>query len=158
MPPRSVKMKRFIFGFQRRVWWPKWTPASSNSFMETTGMRAPFSVSIAILRRASRESRRRTRGHRPRKGAPPGRRDVEPGNRSRSELVLIQHKVGGEVARELGAELQPLARDRMREGELGRVEELPPERRIGAAIDAVADHRQVDRGEMYADLVHPPRF
>ena len=48
MPPRSVKMKRFIFGFQRRVWWPKWTPASSNSFMETTGMRAPFSVSIAV--------------------------------------------------------------------------------------------------------------
>src|SRR6476469_1908855 len=43
MPPRSVKMKRFIFGFQRRVWWPKWTPASSNSFMETTGMGAPFS-------------------------------------------------------------------------------------------------------------------
>ena len=42
MPPRSVKMKRFIFGFQRRVWWPKWTPASSSSFMETTGMGAPF--------------------------------------------------------------------------------------------------------------------
>src|SRR3954451_11060554 len=42
MPPRSVKMKRFIFGFQRRVWWPKWTPASSNCFMETTGMGAPF--------------------------------------------------------------------------------------------------------------------
>src|SRR3954464_11492485 len=42
MRPRSVKMKRFIFGFQRRVWWPKWTPASSNSFMETTGMGAPF--------------------------------------------------------------------------------------------------------------------
>src|SRR5690349_17833462 len=29
-------MKRFIFGFHRRVWWPKWTPASSNSFMEAT--------------------------------------------------------------------------------------------------------------------------
>src|SRR5579872_3691849 len=42
MPPRSVKMKRFIFGFQRRVWWPKWTPASSRSFMETTGMQRPF--------------------------------------------------------------------------------------------------------------------
>src|SRR5436305_52571 len=27
MPPRSEKMKRFIFGFQRRVWWPKWRPA-----------------------------------------------------------------------------------------------------------------------------------
>ena len=29
MPLRSPKMKRFIFGFQRRVWCPKWTPASS---------------------------------------------------------------------------------------------------------------------------------
>ena len=27
MPLRSVKMYGFIFGFQRRVWWPKWTPA-----------------------------------------------------------------------------------------------------------------------------------
>src|SRR5436190_15094143 len=36
MPPRSAKMNRFIFGFQRRVWWPKWTLASSKSFMETT--------------------------------------------------------------------------------------------------------------------------
>src|SRR3954451_8923654 len=35
MPPRSVKMKRRIFGFQRRVWWPKWTPASSSSRMPT---------------------------------------------------------------------------------------------------------------------------
>src|SRR3954468_23331129 len=38
MPPRSPKMKRFIFGFQRRVWWPKWTPASSSSRMVTTDM------------------------------------------------------------------------------------------------------------------------
>ena len=29
-------MKRFILGFQRRVWWPKWTPASSSCFMVTT--------------------------------------------------------------------------------------------------------------------------
>src|SRR3989337_172819 len=33
MPLRSPKMYSFIFGFQRRVWWPKWTPASSSSFM-----------------------------------------------------------------------------------------------------------------------------
>src|SRR3989304_4292473 len=33
MPLRSPKMYSFIFGFQRRVWWPKWTPASSNSFI-----------------------------------------------------------------------------------------------------------------------------
>src|SRR5215210_5098016 len=28
---RLPKMYLAIFGFQRRVWWPKWTPASSNS-------------------------------------------------------------------------------------------------------------------------------
>src|SRR3569623_341338 len=139
MPPRSVKMKRFIFGFQRRVWWPKWTPASSNSFMETTGMRAPFSVSIAILRRASRGSRRRTRGHRPRKGVPPGRRDVERRNRSRSELVPVRQKVGLEVARERRAELQPLTRDRVRERQLRRMQELPPEPGVGAAVDTISD-------------------
>ena len=30
MPFLSAKMKRRIFGFQRRVWCPKWTPASSS--------------------------------------------------------------------------------------------------------------------------------
>jgi hypothetical protein len=29
-------MYGFIFGFQRRVWWPKWTPASRSAFMEMT--------------------------------------------------------------------------------------------------------------------------
>src|SRR5437764_5047964 len=38
MPLRSPKMNRFIFGFQRRVWWPKWTPASSSCFIETTAI------------------------------------------------------------------------------------------------------------------------
>src|SRR5262252_3120634 len=32
MPFRSPKMNSFIFGFQRFVWCPKWTPASSRSF------------------------------------------------------------------------------------------------------------------------------
>src|ERR1035438_10806114 len=35
MPPRSPWMKRRIFGFQRRVWWPKWTPPASSSAMPT---------------------------------------------------------------------------------------------------------------------------
>src|SRR6266536_3577451 len=35
MPLRSPKMYSFIFGFQRRTWWPKCTPASSNSFIVT---------------------------------------------------------------------------------------------------------------------------
>src|SRR5258708_3597503 len=35
MPFRSPKMYSFIFGFQRRTWWPKCTPASNNSFIVT---------------------------------------------------------------------------------------------------------------------------
>jgi hypothetical protein len=31
-------MNGFIFGFQRLVWCPKCTPASSSSFIETTAM------------------------------------------------------------------------------------------------------------------------
>ena len=38
MPLRSAKMNGFIFGFQRRVWWPKWTPASSSWRIETEDM------------------------------------------------------------------------------------------------------------------------
>src|ERR1700733_5878379 len=40
MPLRSVKMYRFIFGFQRRVWWPKWTPLSRSCFIVTTVLMA----------------------------------------------------------------------------------------------------------------------
>src|SRR3954454_19825090 len=35
MPSDSPWMNRRIFGFQRRVWWPKWTPTSSSSRMPT---------------------------------------------------------------------------------------------------------------------------
>src|SRR5215211_8347531 len=38
MPLRLVRMYRFILGFQRRVWCPKWTPESSSCFMVTTAM------------------------------------------------------------------------------------------------------------------------
>ena len=55
MPPRSPKMKRRILGFQRRVWWPKWTPASSSSRIETTDTgSAPFWLVSVVLRRAGR--------------------------------------------------------------------------------------------------------
>src|SRR5690349_22036141 len=47
MPLRSVKMNRFIFGFHRRVWCPKWTPLSSSCFMLTTAM-------VAALLRCAR--------------------------------------------------------------------------------------------------------
>src|SRR5450631_158763 len=38
MPLRSVMMKRFILGFQRRVWCPKWTPLSRSWRIVTTAM------------------------------------------------------------------------------------------------------------------------
>src|SRR3954467_3949842 len=38
MPERAPKMYGFIFGFQRLVWCPKWTPASRSDFMERTAM------------------------------------------------------------------------------------------------------------------------
>src|SRR5436190_4774667 len=54
MPDRSLKMKRRIFGFQRRVWWPKWTPASSRSRMEATAIGdSSFGFRIVERRRGS---------------------------------------------------------------------------------------------------------
>ena len=41
MPPRSPKMNRRILGFQRLVWWPKCTPASSSSRIVTWGTCTP---------------------------------------------------------------------------------------------------------------------
>ncbi len=37
IPLRSAKMNGRILGFQRRVWWPKWTPASSSCRIEMDG-------------------------------------------------------------------------------------------------------------------------
>src|SRR4051794_33475250 len=46
MPLRSVKMKRFIFGFHRRVWCPKWTPLSSSLRMVTTATLATTPLAV----------------------------------------------------------------------------------------------------------------
>ena len=46
MPLRAPKMYGFIFGFQRLVWWPKWTPASSSCFMV---MAEPLDWSAAAM-------------------------------------------------------------------------------------------------------------
>ena len=35
MALRFSKMNGFIFGFQRLVWWPKWTPASRSSVINS---------------------------------------------------------------------------------------------------------------------------
>src|SRR5438270_9214264 len=83
MPPRSVKMKRRILGFQRRVWWPKWTPASRSSRIETTGTDRPLSVGLDCYRRGRVEPALLARRHRHR-ADPPGRvREPRHGSRRR---------------------------------------------------------------------------
>src|SRR6266446_9777305 len=50
MPFRSPKMYSFIFGFQRRTWWPKCTPASNNSFIVTvTKQLSPLCQLVCVL-------------------------------------------------------------------------------------------------------------
>src|SRR4051812_38466248 len=39
-----MKMNFFILGFQRRVWCPKWTPASRSSFMPISATSPPVFV------------------------------------------------------------------------------------------------------------------
>src|SRR5579885_2271390 len=158
MPPRSVKMNRFIFGFQRRVWWPKWTPDSSSSFMETTGMRAPFSVRLRFAGGSRVEAGLRARPP-PTEVALPGRRNTERPEWYRPRL-LVPSGQGREVRRELGRErrdgLDPPPGDRVREGELGGVQELPAKRRFRHPVHRIAHDGQVDRGQVDANLVHPP--
>src|SRR5215471_13850992 len=96
MPPRSAKMKRRIFGFQRRVWWPKWTPASSRSRMETapalveTAMKAPSELvclCCAGRGRGAPPARRGTRAT----AWPPGSRDENPGRLAAMDVTeLVQ--------------------------------------------------------------------
>src|SRR5919106_2460685 len=85
-------MNRFIFGFQRRVWWPKWTPASRSSRIETTDMRVetPFLVWTADAG-GTGQNRRQTPAPPPGE-IPPGRMD-EPGHGSRGDFATDCCKV-----------------------------------------------------------------
>src|SRR2546428_13746345 len=149
MPDRSVKMKRRILGFQRRVWWPKWTPASSSSRMETTALGAPFVVDLALLRWA--------------RGAPAAkagtRAAADPPGRGTGTGSLAR---GGpkprifEVGRQRRHDVELLARHGMGERESRRVQELPFEPKLaGSAVDRVARDRKVDCSEVHPDLVRP---
>src|SRR5918993_28960 len=93
MPLRSVKMNRFIFGFQRLVWCPKCTPLSSSCFMVTTAMAG---VHLSVRRdheAAPRLSRCAGRRHRPGVAPEPGpvstcrRRAAGRGSRDRPGTV-----------------------------------------------------------------------
>src|SRR5436309_15299601 len=117
MPPRSEKMKRRIFGFQRLVWWPKWTPASSNSRMETapalveTAIEAPSDsfVSCAGGSRGAPPARRGTRAT----AGPPGS-----GNRDAGRLAGPRSfQCAGQVGRQRRRDVDGGAGDGMGERE-----------------------------------------
>src|SRR5690349_11294668 len=150
MPPRSVKMKRRIFGFQRRVWWPKCTPASKSSRIETTdiGMKSPFwlvdsNCRWAWLEPASVRSRHR-----------------HPGGSTGLGLRSGSHSSGHlQVFRQWRLEVDSLAGERMREREPRRVQELALESQlVRPPVHRVAGHRQVHGGEVDADLVRASRL
>src|SRR4051794_20010732 len=149
MPDRSVKMKRRIFGFQRRVWWPKCTPASSSSRIEATAMSASPLVLCELL--PAGRWRTHLRGEHPRLGLI--RRGVDGLGRGKCSEGLAK------VVRQLRGDVDPFAGERVVEGQPPRVEELPlqPEH-AGPAVRRVAGDREVDRGEVDPDLVGSPRL
>src|SRR5437763_1053256 len=161
MPPRSAKMKRRIFGFQRRVWWPKWTPASSRSRIETapvetgsveTAIRSSFRIRFWYRAGGSRGAPLARRGTRATAGAP-GSRNRDPNRLAASRRFQRSGKIGRKRRRDVDRR----SRDGMGEGEPGRVEELALEAEVSSdPVDGVAGDREIDRGEVHADLVRSP--
>ncbi len=84
IPPRSPKMKRRILGFHRRVWWPKWTPASSSSLMPTSVAKEMLPCVCVWLMPAGRT---RTRAV--------SRAGPRPTTRRGSGLVLRSERIAG---------------------------------------------------------------
>src|SRR5437667_187009 len=96
MPLRSPKMYFCIFGFQRFVWWPKCTPASSSSFIVNVAMNPP-----SVCLRRAQQARLGRRGI-PRDGQqralPPKTRGVRDGE-LRRVLRVESHVFLAEIAR-----------------------------------------------------------
>src|ERR1051326_2054117 len=150
MPPRSAKMNRFIFGFQRRVWWPKWTPASRSSRMETTAMGF---LPLVDGQRAggARTEPAGTAGT-------PVLTSAGEWDRSATSLAGTGRLEGHlELGRQRRFHLDGLAGERMREREPGGVQELAAEAEVALdAVDRVAGDRELDRRQVDANLMRPP--
>src|SRR5689334_14145404 len=127
MPDRSVKMKRRIFGFQRRVWWPKWTPASSRSRMVATAIGLLFGLWSSCNRRASggpAECRhRRLRRNRRVGGTGRGKSSGETAAASGARPLERRDELG----RERRGDVHLGARHGVDERKARRVQELPLE-------------------------------
>src|SRR5579864_8971396 len=75
--------------------------------------------------------------------------------------ILAADAVEGrfQIVGQLGADVDLGLRERMPEGEPGRMQELPGEAELpGAPVQRVAGDRQPDGGQVHADLVRPPGF
>src|SRR5215210_2499465 len=148
MPPRSEKMNRFIFGFHRRVWWPKWTPASSSARMETADTRLSpvrFRLTPAGRTGASRAAR-----HRRCAGSAGEWWKTDPRSLARAGLPAgaSLRERGLEVGRERRRDVDRPVAVRVREAQPRRVEELAVEPELGAvAVGRVAADRMADRGQ-----------
>src|SRR5262245_55351928 len=111
-----------MFGFQRRVWWPKWTPASSSSLRPASGIRnSPWFGEESPVALAGDSAWWPVRIRGGSTGVGLDRRIVEAQRRSGGAG-------GGQRRREVGGKLrgeaQRLAADRVGEGEPVRVQEL----------------------------------
>src|SRR5262249_23923858 len=148
MPLRSRKMNFFIFGFQRRVWWPKWTPASRRSFMVTSLIAKAPSVDRPPATAACAD--RRPAGVRD--GAPPGAalvlltlRELEALARPRLSvlLALLHARVAREKAFLAQRPPQRLVEpdERARDSELDRAGLAGETTARGGHVDVVARGR-----------------
>src|SRR3954469_14388069 len=149
IPSISPKMKRRMFGFQRRVWWPKWTPASSRSLSSASG------ILILLFRVKLPAPLAGTWGWPGRIRSAPKRGLVWTVDcRAGALLGVGRLQSGGEVRRQLGGEAEPLAAAWVRKGEPVGVEELPGEAvALGASVGGIAGERVADRREVGADLM-----
>ena len=159
MPPRSAKMKRRIFGFQRRVWWPKWTPASSSSRMETAPAlvdchESSFRIRLSSCAGGVEAHLPQRRGTRAAAG-PPGSRDRVGGKLSRERLRGRRRDPAAAATRRRRA--RPVTGCAKASRAAWRNWRSSP-RSPAHAVRRVAGDRQVDRGEVDADLVRPPRL
>src|SRR5262249_26201277 len=79
--------------------------------------------------------------------------------RSRQSLRVPLSKEGSEIVGQWGVEAEPIAGDGVGELKVGGMQELARrQRRPATAVDAIADDRVVDRGQVDADLVRSPRL
>src|SRR5512143_1771924 len=170
MPLRSPKMYCFIFGFPRRVWWPKWTPASSRSLMPTLaatpvasgageGVGTVVSDKYGLLQTAPGGARA-PRAFRPLAGLEVKRlalAELEPaaGALLSVLLALLDPRVAGQEAGLL--ELAPQLGVELAQGPRDAVADRPGLRADAAAVDRGHDVEAVvrlgDRERLLDDLL-----